>query len=82
MMSTIIPDQFNKGPEDFFSTPPPDKTTETPEVLAETTEKSYKVTDIVDGDTIKIDYEGKIEPVRLVGIDTHLKRLFLLLIIY
>ncbi|MBU0975482.1 MAG: thermonuclease family protein [Patescibacteria group bacterium] len=31
---------------------------------------TYSVVSITDGDTIKIDYEGKIEKVRLIGIDT------------
>lgn len=30
----------------------------------------YQVTDIVDGDTIRVMYNGKIEPVRLLAIDT------------
>jgi len=30
----------------------------------------YKVISVVDGDTIKINYNGKVESVRLVGIDT------------
>lgn len=35
-----------------------------------TDEKTYKVLDVVDGDTIKIDYEGNKETVRLIGVDT------------
>lgn len=31
---------------------------------------SYLVTDIVDGDTIKIDYYGKLESVRLIALDS------------
>lgn len=31
---------------------------------------TYKVVEVVDGDTIKIDYNGKTETVRLIGIDT------------
>ena len=42
--------------------------TETPSEV--TVEETYKVTDVVDGDTIKIYYEGKKESVRLIGIDT------------
>lgn len=30
----------------------------------------YKVTDVVDGDTIKININGKIETLRLIGLDT------------
>jgi len=33
-------------------------------------EKTYKVTDVIDGDTIKIEYEGVVGSVRLIGIDT------------
>lgn len=33
-------------------------------------EASYKVTRVVDGDTIIIDYNGKEERVRLIGVDT------------
>lgn len=32
--------------------------------------KRYKVTRVVDGDTIKVDFNGKEESVRLIGIDT------------
>lgn len=32
--------------------------------------KSYKVTRVVDGDTIKVTFNGKEESVRLIGIDT------------
>ena len=38
---------------------------ETPQV-----EKTYSVTSVSDGDTIKIDYDGTETPVRLIGIDT------------
>jgi micrococcal nuclease len=31
---------------------------------------TYEVLKIVDGDTIKINYQGKIETIRLIGIDT------------
>lgn len=31
---------------------------------------SYPVVKVVDGDTIKIDYKGKTESVRLIGVDT------------
>jgi len=30
----------------------------------------YKVIDVIDGDTIKIDYKGKEQKVRLIGIDS------------
>lgn len=30
----------------------------------------YRVVQVIDGDTIKVDIAGKIEPVRLIGIDT------------
>ena len=33
-------------------------------------DSSYKVLKVVDGDTIKIDYKGKTESVRLIGVDT------------
>ena len=32
--------------------------------------ETYQVKNITDGDTIKIEYKGKIEPVRLLGIDS------------
>jgi endonuclease YncB( thermonuclease family) len=32
---------------------------------------TYKVTRVVDGDTIKIDYNGKEETVRMIGVNTH-----------
>lgn len=32
--------------------------------------QAYAVTEIVDGDTIKIDYQGEEETIRLIGIDT------------
>jgi len=42
------------------------------EVLGEQTQEApkYKVLEITDGDTIKIDYNGTTEKVRLIGIDT------------
>ena len=33
-------------------------------------DKTYRVLSVVDGDTIKIDYEGRSETVRLIGVDT------------
>ena len=33
-------------------------------------ERAYSVLKVVDGDTIKIDYKGKAESVRLIGVDT------------
>ncbi len=33
-------------------------------------DKRYEVVRVVDGDTIKIDYDGVVETVRLIGIDT------------
>ncbi len=38
--------------------------------ITEAKNKSYPVTGVVDGDTIKITYEGVEETVRLIGIDT------------
>lgn len=33
-------------------------------------DQTYRVLKVVDGDTIKIDYKGKTESVRLIGVDT------------
>ena len=33
-------------------------------------DQAYRVVKVVDGDTIKIDYKGKTESVRLIGVDT------------
>ena len=33
-------------------------------------DKTYRVLNVVDGDTIKIEYEGRSESVRLIGVDT------------
>ena len=33
-------------------------------------DQAYRVIKVVDGDTIKIDYKGKTESVRLIGVDT------------
>jgi micrococcal nuclease len=33
-------------------------------------QESYKVTKVIDGDTVEIEYNGTIEKVRLLGIDT------------
>ena len=33
-------------------------------------DNTYRVLGVVDGDTIKIDYEGRSETVRLIGVDT------------
>ena len=32
--------------------------------------KEYKVTRVVDGDTIKVDIDGTIETIRIIGVDT------------
>ncbi len=44
------------------------------EVAGESTETAkegfYKVTDVIDGDTIRVNINGKIEKIRLLGIDT------------
>ncbi len=37
---------------------------------SETVTNQYKVTSVVDGDTIKLDMNGTIETIRLIGIDT------------
>lgn len=47
--------------------------TQTRESLTETnilTEKTYPVVKVVDGDTIDVNIDGKIERLRLIGIDT------------
>ncbi len=36
----------------------------------QTSSGSYEVLKVIDGDTIKIDYEGNVETLRLIGIDT------------
>jgi micrococcal nuclease len=41
-----------------------------PALGAETERGTYRVISITDGDTVRIDYEGKSTPVRLIGIDT------------
>ena len=38
--------------------------------IDEAENKTYKVVSVVDGDTIKIEYQGATESVRLIGIDT------------
>lgn len=53
----------------------PDKVESVPEEIAEPPkaqepEKTYRIERIVDGDTIKVNIDGKIESVRLIGIDT------------
>ena len=35
-----------------------------------TKDDAYRVVKIVDGDTIKIDYKGRTESVRLIGVNT------------
>lgn len=44
--------------------------TNTNTVIVNNNIKMYKVTRVVDGDTIKVDFNGKEESVRLIGIDT------------
>jgi micrococcal nuclease len=44
--------------------------TPTPAIEATDYSPNYPVTRVVDGDTIKINYAGKTETVRLIGIDT------------
>ncbi len=39
-------------------------------VLSQTSPGMYKVTEFVDGDTIKVDMDGKIETIRMIGMDT------------
>ena len=41
----------------------------TASATSKTTEKTYKVLSVIDGDTIKINYNGKTTPVRLIGVD-------------
>ena len=33
-------------------------------------EKAYRVEKVIDGDTIRVNYGGRSEPVRLIGVDT------------
>lgn len=39
-------------------------------VLSETSPGTYRVTEFVDGDTIKVDMNGKVETIRMIGVDT------------
>ena len=32
--------------------------------------QSYEVVRVVDGDTVRVKYNGAVEPVRLIGVDT------------
>lgn len=57
------------------STPDPKPSSTPPKVVSNPTPASsqytyYKVTEVVDGDTIKISMNGSIETLRLIGIDT------------
>jgi micrococcal nuclease len=49
---------------------PPEDTTEPTTTPTDTNQKSYTVTSVSDGDTIKVSVNGKIETVRLIGVDT------------
>jgi len=44
--------------------------TPTPEAAPELAAKKFKVSSVIDGDTIKVSIDGKIESIRLIGIDT------------
>ncbi len=61
-------------PAIFFSIFPNQKTTSNNKpvesVQGSQNRRYFRVVEIVDGDTIKIDYNGSVEPVRLIGIDT------------
>jgi len=39
-------------------------------VITKEIQTLYGVVEVIDGDTIRVDYEGRIETVRLIGIDT------------
>ena len=41
-----------------------------PTLLACKTVKAYRVIRVIDGDTIKVEYNGKSETIRLIGVDT------------
>jgi micrococcal nuclease len=69
--SNLIP--VTKAPVFYTPIPPTRKPTNTPAPYVETTmdkNKMFKVSEIVDGDTIKVNVRGKIESVRLLAIDT------------
>lgn len=58
----------SQGDSDFSNTTK--NTSENTAIDENISEASYKVTRVVDGDTIIIDYNGKEERVRLIGVDT------------
>lgn len=39
-------------------------------VLSQTSPGTYQVTEFVDGDTIKVNMDGKVETIRMIGVDT------------
>jgi micrococcal nuclease len=49
---------------------PPEDTSEPTTAPTDTNQKSYTVTSVSDGDTIKVSVNGKIETIRLIGVDT------------
>lgn len=40
------------------------------QVLSQNSPGTYRVTEFVDGDTIKVDMDGKVETIRMIGMDT------------
>lgn len=44
--------------------------TQTAKVASTVPAGSYRVTEFVDGDTIKVDMNGKVETIRMIGMDT------------
>ncbi|MFT9486036.1 MAG: stalk domain-containing protein [Tepidibacillus sp.] len=66
--STFVPLRFIG--EAFGGTVTWDGATKSVYIVTEKETKLYKVTEVVDGDTIKVIYNGKEESVRMIGIDT------------
>lgn len=72
--TTLPPSKENITPSKPFptatKTPQVTLTTVSPTKTASNEAKMYVVSKVVDGDTIKVEIEGRYETVRLIGIDT------------
>ncbi len=60
--------QTTAGTQEEFV--PPEDTAPTDEPAIDTSATYYAVTSVSDGDTIKVNVDGKIQTVRLIGVDT------------
>lgn len=71
LLAILAPKQPQQSTKPVVNTTPQTQSQATSQKPAEPAKPTlYKIVEVVDGDTIKVNYNGKTETVRLIGLDT------------